>query len=115
MTFRRFVNGVEVVAVVIAMVAVFLLFINEPPSASPGSGSPGAAVFATSCASCHGADGSGGIGPKLAGTVTKTFPDAADEVAVVTDGRDGMPSFGGELSDEQIRQVVDYTRTELGG
>jgi cytochrome c6 len=115
MTFKRFVGWVEIVAVVLAMAAVFLLFINEPPSGSSGAGSPGASIFAASCASCHGADGGGSIGPKLAGTVTKTYPDVDDEIAVVTDGRDGMPSFGGDLSDQQIQQVVDFTRTELGG
>jgi mono/diheme cytochrome c family protein len=115
MTFKRFVNGFEVVAVVIALVAVFLLFVNEPTSGSAGRSSPGAAIFAASCASCHGADGGGSIGPKLAGTVTEEYPDVDDEIAVVTEGRAGMPSFGGDLSERQIQQVVDYTRTELGG
>ena len=33
----------------------------------------------------------------------------------MTDGRGGMPSFGGDLSEQEIEQVVEYTRTDLGG
>jgi mono/diheme cytochrome c family protein len=42
------------------------------------------------------------------------FPNAGDEIAVVTDGRNGMPSFDGRLTTEEIEQVVEYTRTGLG-
>jgi mono/diheme cytochrome c family protein len=114
MSFKRFVNAVEVVAAVAALAAVVMLFANQPSGGGAAS-SPGASVFAANCASCHGADGSGGIGPRLAGKVATKYPDAADEVAVVTGGRGGMPSFGGDLRDEQIQQVVDFTRNELGG
>jgi len=53
--------------------------------------------------------------PKLAGVVSKDFPEAADQIALVTGGQGTMPGFGRDLSEEQIRQVVEYTRTELGG
>ena len=115
MTFQRFVNAVEVVAVLVAGAFVIFLFVNEPDSGTAGDASPGAAIFASSCASCHGADGGGGIGPQLAGRVTDVYPDAADEVAVVRDGRSSMPSFEGDLTPEEIEQVVEYTRTGLGG
>jgi mono/diheme cytochrome c family protein len=118
MSFKRFVNAVEVVAVVLALAAVFLLFINEPDDRSSAPGTPetpGAAIYSANCASCHGSAGEGSIGPRLAGTVTESYPDVDDELAVVTDGKDGMPSFGDDLSATQIRQVVDYTRNGLGG
>ena len=66
------------------------------------------------CIFCHGGDGSGGIGPRLAGKVVVKYPDPADQIAVVTNGRRGMPSFATKLSAEEIAAVVEYTRTMLG-
>jgi mono/diheme cytochrome c family protein len=113
--FRRFVNVVEVVAGVAALVFVIALFANEP---SGGTGNnaksgPGYDVYISNCARCHGQGGQGGVGPQLAGAVVTAFPDAKDEIAVVRDGRDGMPSFAGDLSPAEIEDVVAYTRTEL--
>jgi len=116
MIFKRIVNGIEAVAVVAALVWAFMLFANEPgESAAAQAVSPGAAIFASNCAKCHGADGAGLIGPQLAGTVVEKYPDVADQIALVTTGRKGMPSFNGVLSDKQIQEVVEYTRTDLGG
>ncbi len=110
--FRRLVNAVEVLALAAVVIAVVLLFANEPDSGSTAPASPGAEVYAANCASCHGADGGGGTGPQLAdGAAAKRFPDVADQIAFVTDGSGSMPSFGGQLSPAQIRQVVEYTRT----
>ena len=51
-------------------------------------------------------------GPKLSdGQVVERFPDVEDQIAVVTGGRGGMPSFEGKLSPEEIAAVVEYTRT----
>ena len=109
--FQRIVNVVEVLALVAAGVFVVLLFANEPGGSSAAA-SPGAAVFAANCARCHGSDGGGAIGPQLSdGKVAHDFPNAADEVQVVTRGRAGMPAFGGTLSPTEIEQVVQYTRT----
>jgi mono/diheme cytochrome c family protein len=113
--FKRFVNILEIVVGVAALAFVIALFVNEPDTGGgTASAPPGASVYSASCAGCHGADGGGGVGPQLAGRVTDRFPDAADEVAVVTNGRGGMPSFKGDLTPEQIEQVVEYTRTGLG-
>jgi mono/diheme cytochrome c family protein len=50
--------------------------------------------------------------------VTRDFPNVADEIAVVTNGRttplETMPPFGGVLTPTQIRDVVEYTRGQLG-
>lgn len=76
----------------------------------------GQEVFNARCASCHGADGGGGFGKKLAGEVEENFPNIDDQIAVVTNGREGtnMPAFGDQLSDEDIEAVVRYTRESLG-
>ncbi len=41
------------------------------------------------------------------------FPEAASQETLVLNGRGGMPSFAGRLSDEQITSVVRYTREVL--
>jgi cytochrome c6 len=111
--FRKLVNVVEVLAMVGVLVAVVLLFANEPGSSTSSTpASPGAALFASDCASCHGADGGGGVGPQLSGgAVVKRFPSVADQITFVREGSGSMPAFGGQLSPAQIRQVVEYTRT----
>jgi mono/diheme cytochrome c family protein len=111
--FKRFVTAIELLAAVGVVVFVVMLFANEP-STSGAAASPGGQVFQANCASCHGAQGEGGIGPKLAGVVTHDFPNETDQISVVTKGKGAMPAFGGNLTAAQIRQVVDYTRTGLG-
>jgi mono/diheme cytochrome c family protein len=109
--FKRVVNVVEVLALVGAAVFAVMLFANEPGGSNTPS-SPGAALFSDNCARCHGSGGGGGLGPQLSGgRVVKAFPNEQDQVAFVTQGRDGMPAFGNTLSPQQIKQVVDYTRT----
>ena len=116
--FARVVNAIELLTAVGVVVVVIFLFANEPGSArARGSGArgSGAQIFQSNCATCHGANGEGGGGPKLAGGVVVTdFPYEPNQIAFVAQGRDGMPGFGGTLSPAQLRQVVDYTRTALG-
>src|SRR4051812_43711446 len=115
MTFKRFVNVIEIVTLVVTLGFVVALFANEPGGgggASAKSG-PGYDVYLANCARCHGQDGQGGVGPKLAGVVTADFPDARQEIALVRDGRASMPSFKNDLSATEIQDVVAYTRTQL--
>ena len=90
----------------------------------------GAQVYATNCASCHGATGGGGVGPPLAdGAAVQTFPDEAAHLEWVKVGSQpvagqpygatgkiatgGMPGFGEALSEEEIQAVVTYERESL--
>ncbi len=74
----------------------------------------GQEIFQSSCATCHGLTGDGGQGPKLSdGSVADRYPDIEDQIAVVAGGRGQMPSFQGELSDEEIENVVRYEREVL--
>lgn len=98
----------------------------------------GAAIFhgKGTCAGCHGANGEGGAGPKLAGgEAAKTFPNEADHISWVETGSapfrgkkygdpgrvggqhgpatGGMPAFKGALTDAEIKAVVEYERTKL--
>lgn len=115
MTFKRFVNVVEIVTLVVALGFVVALFANEPGGGggSAAKSGPGYDVYLANCARCHGQDGQGGVGPKLAGVVTVDLPDAQQEIAVVRDGRASMPSFKNDLSAAEIQDVVAYTRTQL--
>ena len=115
MTFKRFVNVIEIVTLLVALGFVVALFANEPGGGggSAAKSGPGYDVYLANCARCHGQDGQGGVGPKLAGVVTTDFPDAREEVAVVRDGRASMPSFKNDLSATQIQDVVAYTRAQL--
>jgi mono/diheme cytochrome c family protein len=121
---RRISYVVEGIVAVAAAITIVLLFANSPEQApaapaaavEAAGGVDGATVFGDNCATCHGGDGSGGIGPRLAGgRVVTVYPDPADQIAVVTNGRAGMPAFGRKLTEEEIAAVVEYTRTVLAG
>ena len=47
------------------------------------------------------------------GVVVRAFPRVEDEVALVTNGLDGMPAWGGQLTKVEIEAVVQYTREGL--
>lgn len=127
---KKIVTALEALAVVAALVAVVLLFVAQPGGDTAGAGSSGgsgtylaetgglpangAEIYAVKCAGCHGSAGQGGAGPRLAGRVADAFPDAEDQIVLVTRGRGGMPAFG-SLGDADVRLVVEYTRSGLGG
>lgn len=75
----------------------------------------GAAVYAQSCARCHGADGRGNT-PKgrAVGASDLTsrdwVPDTARDTRIVTRGKEGMPAFKGKLKPAEIEAVVSYIR-----
>lgn len=123
MTLRRAATIFEMLVLAAVVVTVVLLFTNQPTAPTPlpeevvdaAGGIDGAALYGSSCAGCHGGDGSGGIGPRLGGgRVVERFPDPAEQIAVVTNGRGGMPAFGSKYGPEEIAAIVDYTRTALG-
>ena len=67
----------------------------------------GKAVFSDNCGSCHtlsAAGTSGTTGPNL----DDVSLDAGAIEGVVRDGRGGMPSFGGNLSDDEIAAVAAF-------
>ncbi len=76
-------------------------------------------VYVRQCASCHGADGGGGRGSKLnEGAVLAAYPEMADQVVLVSEGKNAMPGFGGRLEAADLDAVIRYTRevlTESGG
>jgi mono/diheme cytochrome c family protein len=113
---------------------------ENPPFAIPGASAPApsggadpavgqALVAEAGCTACHGPELEGGIGPALLavadGPVSANLADLAAEhpddwIAFWIDGttpetegidRMGMPTFGGDLSPEQIASIVAYLRS----
>ena len=64
------------------------------------------------CMDCHGADGSGAMGPSLADGRFH-FGDTPGEVfQSIYEGRpDGMPAWGGRIPDDQIWRLVAYVQS----
>jgi mono/diheme cytochrome c family protein len=86
---------------------------EEPAAPSDPVLAEGQTVYNANCASCHGRSGNGGLGPKLSDRVAAEYPDIADQVAVIENGRGSMPKFEGRLTAEQIDAVARYTRESL--
>lgn len=68
-------------------------------------------IYTGQCARCHGLDGGGGRGKPLnGGRLLEDVPTLEAQMAIVSDGQDDMPAFGGRLTAEQIEAVSRYTR-----
>ena len=71
-----------------------------------GSGELGKETWEGVCAKCHGMNGEGGIGPRIAGSPTLTDPEAL--ALLVRNGRRTMPAVGSGWTDEQVAMLADY-------
>ena len=73
-------------------------------------------LFANNCASCHGADMKGRVGPAL---VRPGWPYAQNRdllVKIIHEGRGlTMPGFDGRLSNRQIAALADYLEQQNTG
>jgi cytochrome c6 len=89
---------------------------HAPPVAGPAPAalSP-AQTFTDNCAACHQEDGKGipGAFPALAGDKF-VLGAAAAPIGVVLNGRAGMPTFKGDLTDDQIAAALTHVRTSWG-
>ncbi|MCH2621039.1 MAG: cytochrome c [Actinomycetota bacterium] len=113
---------------------IYVGTLERPAVEATGVLQHGAEIYAQRCASCHGANGGGGAGYKLAdGEVLVTFPQMEDMVEWITKGSDGfgvgnsygspergrvvaggMPAFGDVLNAEEIISVVLHERAVFG-
>ncbi|MEZ5340652.1 MAG: cytochrome c [Acidimicrobiales bacterium] len=86
----------------------------ELPAGADAELVAGQNLYGRNCASCHGGDGSGALGPKFSGGhLVEKYPDPADQLAVIEEGRSAMPAFGERLTDEELAAIVRYTREIL--
>ena len=105
---------------------VFLVMLFRPPDSVDRLGMPSqrapdgqevvpadlaATIYMDRCASCHGDEGEGVYAPAIAGSASVTkYPDPAEQVRIVLDGKGQMRSFAGELNSEQVEAVIAYVR-----
>ncbi len=93
----------------------------------PARESVGAAVYASFCVRCHGAQGEGvtHVFPKLAGNPAVITEDTTSLIRLLVEGgnspqtlsgppRQAMPPFAGQLTDSQIGAVLTWIRTSWG-
>ena len=73
-----------------------------------GSGELGKDQWTGVCAKCHGMNGEGGIGPRIAGSPTLSDPEALAKL--VRNGRRTMPAVGSGWTDEQIAALAAYLK-----
>ena len=90
---------------------------TEVPLGADGTADPvlvlGREIYADQCARCHAGDGGGRSGPRINGDrLIERYPDPAEQLALIINGRGGMPAFG-SLSTEELDAVVAYTREVL--
>lgn len=91
------------------------------------TGPSGAALYRTSCASCHQGNGQGvpGVFPPLAGDPVVTARDPTRHISTVLYGLQGrtidgtdyatrMPAWADQLSDQEVAAVVNHERTSWG-
>ena len=76
----------------------------------------GAQIFvAYNCIDCHGADGSGAMGPSFQDGRWRFGGSASEVFESIYQGRpEGMPAWGGRISEEQIWMLVAYVRSLTG-
>ena len=84
---------------------------KNPYAGNRAAEEEGGKIFQENCRSCHGENGAGGFGPKLATTTRKYGGSDAELFASVAGGRPGgMPTFLPQLGKERVWKAVAYLR-----
>lgn len=93
------------------------LRLANPLGADPQVRTVGSQLYLSyNCVDCHGMDGSGAMGPSLADGRWRFGGTASEVFESIYQGRpDGMPAWGGSISDVDIWRLVAYVRSlEVG-
>ena len=94
--------------------AAFDAWLEDRAAQQEAGTSPlGAEQWRGTCAKCHGLDGEGGFGPRIAGTGLVT--DASAIAKLLREGRGQMPPVGRDWDDTQMKALTDYLERNLGG
>jgi len=93
------------------------MVLRNPYEGNAASVATGAKLYvAYNCIDCHGADGSGAMGPSLADGRWHFGGSPAAVYESIYQGRpDGMPSWGGRIAEEQVWALVAYVRSLSAG
>ena len=93
------------------------LRLTSPFGADPQVTTVGSELYRSyNCLDCHGVDGSGAMGPSLADGRWRFGGTPSEVFESIYQGRpDGMPAWGGRISDVDIWRLVAYVRSlEVG-
>ena len=93
------------------------LRLTNPLESDPQVRTVGSQLYHSyNCVDCHGMDGSGAMGPSLADGRWRFGGTPAEVFESIYQGRpDGMPAWGGRISDTDIWRLVAYVRSlEVG-
>jgi mono/diheme cytochrome c family protein len=76
----------------------------------------GEGLYADVCQGCHMPGGVGAVGAGAYPALARNpkLASAGYSLALIVNGRNGMPGFGGLLTDQQVAAVVNYVRTHFG-
>ena len=87
--------------------------LQNPFEGDRGKIKEGGALFVSyNCMDCHGADGSGAMGPSLADGRWHFGGSAGEVFQSIYEGRpEGMPAWGGRIPDDQIWRLVAYVQS----
>ena len=90
-----------------------IVALNNPHENDKQATATGGKLFvAYNCIDCHGADGSGAMGPSFADGRWHFGGAPAEVFESIYQGRpDGMPAWGGRISNDQIWMLVSYVRS----
>jgi mono/diheme cytochrome c family protein len=66
-------------------------------------------IFTLKCASCHGADGK--LGVSGAKDLSISILSDIELKDIISNGKNGMPSFGSSLSLEEQNEIIKYVKT----
>jgi len=93
----------------IAITAGFALLLSCGGITESNKTISGAELYQSNCASCHGGDGK----LKAAGAKDLSISMMSDEecTLIIRNGRGGMRAFGNELSEAEIKAVVEHVKT----
>ena len=108
----------KVSALTIALLAILGLIgsVRAGAAAAASGNDPGDSTFKSSCATCHGQDGSGntavGKSMKIPDLHSAEVQKLSDEelAEVIGNGKNNMPPFKGSLNPDQIHDLVIHLR-----
>jgi len=78
-----------------------------------GTSPLGEELWEGACAKCHGLDGEGEYGPRIAGT--ELIEDAEAIEGLLREGRGAMPPVGRDWNDTEMDALTDYLEQSVGG
>jgi len=93
------------------LIVLFVIFTLALSIAAPAFAADGAATYKAKCASCHGPEGQGKVGPALKGTAL-----TADQITdLLTKGNDAkkvpLKKGIGGLAADDAKATADYVKT----